>query len=116
MVKHHYVLSSNQDHDKIHARLKLWIKLKTNNTTTVGNNSKIQLQTGGNRDKIDTPSIHSGPGTGTSIIDRDKLVLWELNTLLVNGCGHASVFYMGVVMPTLTYNWVSSVVVMNTEP
>jgi hypothetical protein len=41
----------------------------------MGNNSKIQLQTGGNRDKIDTPSIHSGPGTGTSIIDRDKLVL-----------------------------------------
>ena len=70
--------------------------------------------TGGNRDNIDTPSIHSGPGT--AIIDRDKLVLWELNTLLVNGCGHASVFYMGVVMPTLTYNWVSSVVVMNTEP
>lgn len=27
------------------------------------------------RGKTDTPSTHSGPGTGTSIIDRDKLVL-----------------------------------------
>jgi len=33
------------------------------------------METCGNRGKMDTPSTHSGPGTGTSIIDRDKLVL-----------------------------------------
>ena len=38
---------------------------------------------------------------------RVKLVLWPKHLLLVKWFGHASVFHM----PTLTDNWMSSVVV-----